>query len=73
MSLSEDVGWIPGLDQWFKGCSSIAKRCNVDKLQMFLGSGVAMAVVYTTARAHICPLAQELSYAAGVALKRKNK
>ena len=36
---------------------------------MRLRSGVAMAVVWTTAAAHIGPLAQELPYTAGMAIK----
>ena len=39
--------------------------------QMWLGSGVAMAVVLASAAALIHPLAQELPYASGVALKRR--
>jgi len=39
---------------------------------MWLGSGVAVAAVQGTAAAPIQPLAQELPYAAGVTLKKKN-
>ena len=38
---------------------------------MWLGSGVAMAVAQATAAAPIQPLAQELPYATGTAIKRK--
>ena len=38
---------------------------------MWLGSGVAMAVAQASAPAPIQPLAWELPYATGVALKRK--
>ena len=40
---------------------------------MQFGSGVAVAVVYASAAALIRPLDQELSYAAGVAVKRGEK
>ena len=40
---------------------------------MRLKSGVAMAVAQTAAAAQIQPLAWELSYATGVAIKRKKK
>ena len=41
--------------------------------QMRLGSSVAMAVVYASSAALIHPLAQELPYAAGAALRRKRE
>ena len=40
---------------------------------MWLGSGIAVAVAQVTAAARIQPLAQELPYATGAALKRKGK
>lgn len=41
------------------------------RLQMRLRSGAAMAAMYAYAAALIWPLAQELPYASGVALKKK--
>ena len=43
------------------------------KLQMWLGSSVAMAVVEATAAALIWPVVWELLYATGEAIKRKKK
>ena len=40
---------------------------------MWLGSGVAVAVMQASATAVIRPLAWELPYAAGAAVKRKRK
>ena len=65
--LCEDVGSISGLAQlselriWC--CCKLRLR-----LQMQLGSGVAVAVVQAVAAAPVQP--QELSYAAGVAIKK---
>ena len=41
------------------------------RLQTWIGSCVAMVVAYAPAEALIRPLAWELSYTTGVALKRK--
>ena len=68
-SIHEDVGWIPGLDQWVKG-SSIARSCG-------FGHRCALDLVLVwlwlwhrpTASAPIQLLAQKLPYAAGTALK----
>ena len=63
----KDSGLIPGL---FSGLR--IRRCHElwCRLQMWLGSGVAMAVA---AAAPIRPLAWKPPYAAGVALKRQKK
>ena len=47
----------------------MAASCNVCRLQVQLGSGVAVAVAQASAAAPIQPLAWELPYAAGAALK----
>ena len=43
-STDEDVGLIPGLTQWVKGTSTVNKELQC-KSQMWLGSGIAVAVV----------------------------
>ena len=40
---------------------------------MWLGSGVAMAVVYASSGSSDSPPAQELPYATGVAIKKKGE
>ena len=70
-SIHEDVGLIPGLIQCVKG-SSVAVSCSVNHKQglvpmlLWLWPKLAIAVL-------IQPLAWELSYVAGMALKRKKK
>ena len=69
--IHEDVGSIPGLTQWVQG-SGIAASCGVDRrcgsdlVLLWLWCGLAAAAL-------IRPLAWELPYAAGVALKRRKK
>ena len=67
----EDLGLIPGLTQWVKGSGvavsrGVGCRCNLDPALLWLWCRLAAA-------APIGPLAQELPYVAGVALKRKEK
>ena len=69
-STHEDVDSIPGLSQWVR-IQYCHKLCH--RLQMRLGSGVAVLWLQLAARALIRSLAWELPYAAGVALKRQNK
>ena len=59
---------VPGLSQWVKVwlCRKLQPRS-----QVWLRSGVAMAVVYPSDAALIQPLVQELPYAMGVDIKRK--
>ena len=61
----EDVGSIPGLAQWVKATScSIFRRCGLDLVLLWLWCRPAAA-------ASIQPLAWELPYATGVAVKEK--
>ena len=71
-SIHEDTGSIPGLAQCIKNLTSLqALRC---KLQIQLGSGIAVAVVCRpAAAAPLQPLAWEHPYAAGATLKKKKK
>ena len=70
-SIQEDSGSIPGLSQWVKG-SGIAKSCGIicrrgsDPMLLWLWCRLAAA-------APIQPLAWELPYAAGAAVKKKKK
>ena len=70
-SIHEDASWIPGLTQWVKG-SGVALSCDVgcrygsDSALLWLGHRPAAAAL-------ILPLAQELPYVAGAALKRKKR
>ena len=67
-SVHEDVGSIPGLTQWIKNLAfatscGISHRCGLDPVLLWLWCRLA-------ATAPIQPLAWELPYAPGVALKR---
>ena len=70
-NIHEDAGLIPDVTQWVKG-SSIAVsygggcRCGSDMVLLWLCLRPAAAAL-------IQPLAQELLYAVGVALKNKTK
>ena len=66
-SIHEDVGLIPGLAQWVKR-SSIAVSCGVGNRR-----GSDPELLWLTVIALIQPLARELPYATGVALKTKKQ
>ena len=63
-------GSIPGLTQWVKDYVAtnycVGHRCSLDLALLWLWHGPAAAAL-------IQPLAWELPYATGVALKRKKK
>ena len=70
-SIHEDSGSITGLAQCIKGSSvvtscGVGHRCGLDPVLLQLWCGPA-------AEAPIQPLAWELPYAAGAALKKKKK
>ena len=65
-SIHEDMGMIPGLTQWI---GDPVLLWAAYRLQMWLGSGVAVAVGV----ALIQPLAWELLHTIGAALKKKKK
>ena len=68
-SIHEDVGSIPGLAQWVtRYCRELWCR-----LQMQLGSHLLWLWPKPAAAFPIPPLAWEITYAAGVALKAKKK
>ena len=68
--IHEDVSSIPGLTQWVRNrhCPELGYR-----LQKWLGSCFAMAVVEAGSCTPIRPLAQEFPYAMGAARKSKKK
>ena len=68
-SIHEDAGSIPGLFQWVKG-SSIGTSCSVGQRH---GWDLALLWLWRRpeATAPIRPLAWELPYATGAALKSK--
>ena len=71
-SIQEDEGLIPGLAQWIKDrhcyCCKVWHRS-----QMWLRLSMLWLWHRLAATAPIKPLAQELPYATGVALKRKRE
>ena len=69
LRIHEDAGSILGLTQWAKG-SSVVTSCSID-LQTRLRSGIAGALAAAAAPSR--PLAWELPYPTGAALKRKKK
>ena len=69
--IHEDAGWIPGLAQWIKGSSvamsyGVGHRHSSDLASLWLWPGPAAA-------APIGPLAWNLPYATGAALKRQKR
>ena len=70
-SIHEDMDSIPGRAQWAKGSgiamsSGIGHRCSSDLVLMWLWHRLSAAAL-------IQPLAWELPYAAGAALKKQNR
>ena len=63
-SLCEDVGLIPGLDQWVKDPAW---------LQAMWLSDLVLLWAQASAASLMLPLAWELPHATGVAVKRKKK
>ena len=68
ISMHEDVGLIPGLDQCVKRSSELWCRS-----QTLLRSGIAVAIVKLTATAPIQSIAWKFPYTASSALKKKKK
>ena len=67
-SIHEDAGSIPGLGQWLRIQHCHELRC---RLQVWLGSGIAVAVHKPAAASLICLLAWEPPCVAGMVLKRE--
>ena len=69
-SLCEDAGSIPGLARWLRSCiatsCSVAHSCSLDLVLPWLWCRLAAVVLNQ-------PLAQELPYATGVAVKKKER
>ena len=70
ISIHEDADSIPGLSQWLRIQHCHELWC---RLQMWLRSGTAVAVVWTSScSSNLTPSLEHL-YASGAALKRKTK
>ena len=68
-SIHEDVGLLPGLAQWFEG-SGVVPSCGVGPRHS-LDLALLWLWCRPAAAAPIRPLAWELQYAGGAALKKK--
>ena len=68
-SVCEDAGSIPGLTQWFKDWVLQQTEAWVTNAALI---SIAVAVVRPETAALIHPLAEELPYTTGTAVKRKN-
>ena len=66
----EDAGLIPGLAKWVKSLE-LHKMCHM--LQLWLGSGVAVAVTQAGSCSSDLTPAQEFPYVAGAAEEERKK